>query len=87
VLDKPVTETSQVLSSWEVLLSPFVKYHPLKQMISRPSDQVRRIAMALMTEEDYIQSLRAMKKRVFILGQEVDHPLVRPSLNVCAIRG
>ena len=45
--------------------------------------------MALMTKEEYIESLRGMKKRVFILGKQVenvvDHPLVRPSLNACAM--
>ena len=45
--------------------------------------------MALMTRDDYIESLQAMNKRVFIMGQEVedpvDHPLVRPSLNACAM--
>jgi len=45
--------------------------------------------MALMTKEEYIASLRAMRKRVFILGKQVenvvDHPLVRPSLNACAV--
>ena len=45
--------------------------------------------MTLMTKDDYIASLRRMKKRVFIMGQEVenpvDHPLVRPSLNACAM--
>jgi len=45
--------------------------------------------MALMTKEEYIASLRAMRKRVFILGKQVenvvDHPLVRPSLNACAM--
>jgi 4-hydroxybutyryl-CoA dehydratase/vinylacetyl-CoA-Delta-isomerase len=45
--------------------------------------------MALMTRDEYIESLRAMNKRVFIMGQEVkdpvDHPLVRPSLNACAM--
>ncbi len=45
--------------------------------------------MPLMTRDDYIESLRKMKKRVFIMGQEVentvDHPLVRPSLNACAM--
>jgi 4-hydroxybutyryl-CoA dehydratase / vinylacetyl-CoA-Delta-isomerase len=45
--------------------------------------------MALMTKGDYIESLRSLKKRVFIIGQEVesvvDHPLVRPSLNACAM--
>jgi 4-hydroxybutyryl-CoA dehydratase/vinylacetyl-CoA-Delta-isomerase len=41
--------------------------------------------MALMTREEYIASLRAMHKRVFIRGELVenivDHPLVRPSRN------
>ena len=45
--------------------------------------------MTLMTRDDYVESLRRMKKRVFIMGQEVenlvDHPLVRPSLNACAM--
>jgi len=45
--------------------------------------------MALMTRGDYVASLSRMKKRVFIMGQEiedvVDHPLVRPSLNACAM--
>jgi len=45
--------------------------------------------MALMTRDDYIESLRRMKKRAFILGREienpVDHPLIRPSLNACAM--
>ncbi len=45
--------------------------------------------MALMTRDDYIESLRPMNKRVFIMGQQVDnpvdHPLVRPSLNACAM--
>ncbi len=45
--------------------------------------------MTLMTREEYIVSLRAMNKRVFVMGQEVenivDHPLVRPSLNACAM--
>jgi 4-hydroxybutyryl-CoA dehydratase/vinylacetyl-CoA-Delta-isomerase len=45
--------------------------------------------MALMTKADYIDSLKQMNKRVFIMGQEVedvvDHPLVRPSLNACAM--
>src|SRR5512136_2942422 len=50
---------------------------------------VGRIEMALMTRDDYIQSLRNMKKRAFVMGQVVenlvDHPLVRPSLNACAM--
>lgn len=45
--------------------------------------------MPLMTKDDYIASLRALKRRVFILGERVenvvDHPLVRPSLNACAM--
>ena len=45
--------------------------------------------MPLMTKDEYIASLRAMKRRVFILGERVenvvDHPLVRPSLNACAM--
>jgi vinylacetyl-CoA delta-isomerase (EC 5.3.3.3)/4-hydroxybutyryl-CoA dehydratase (EC 4.2.1.-) len=45
--------------------------------------------MALMTKDEYIDSLRHLKRRVFIMGQEVenpvDHPLVRPSLNACAM--
>ncbi len=45
--------------------------------------------MTLMTQDEYIASLRSMKKRVFIMGQQVenpvDHPLVRPSLNACAM--
>jgi 4-hydroxybutyryl-CoA dehydratase/vinylacetyl-CoA-Delta-isomerase len=45
--------------------------------------------MAQMTREDYIGSLRRLHRRVFILGQQVDdpveHPLVRPSLNACAL--
>lgn len=45
--------------------------------------------MALMTRDDYIESLRKMKKRAFSMGQEienpVDHPQIRPSLNACAM--
>ncbi len=45
--------------------------------------------MSLMTKGEYIGSLRGMKKRVFIMGKEVenviDHPLVLPSLNACAM--
>ena len=45
--------------------------------------------MALMTRDEYISSLRAMNRSVFILGERVenviDHPLVRPSLNACAM--
>ena len=45
--------------------------------------------MALMTKGEYIENLRGMKKRVYIMGKEVenviDHPLVLPSLNACAM--
>jgi 4-hydroxybutyryl-CoA dehydratase/vinylacetyl-CoA-Delta-isomerase len=45
--------------------------------------------MGRMTRDEYVDSLRRMQKRAFILGQEVesavDHPLVRPSLNACAM--
>jgi len=45
--------------------------------------------MTLMTRDEYIDSLSRLKRRVFIMGQEaetlVDHPLVRPSLNACAM--
>jgi 4-hydroxybutyryl-CoA dehydratase/vinylacetyl-CoA-Delta-isomerase len=41
------------------------------------------------TQEDYLQSLRGMKKRVFLFGEEikdpVDHPMIRPSLNAVAM--
>jgi len=45
--------------------------------------------MPLRTKEEYIQSLRDMKKRIFIFGEEienyVDHPIIRPSINACAM--
>ena len=45
--------------------------------------------MAIMTKAEYIATLSRMKKQVFIMGQRVDnlteHPLVRPSLNACAM--
>jgi len=45
--------------------------------------------MPLKTKEEYIQSLRNMKKRIFIFGEEienyVDHPIIRPSINACAM--
>lgn len=45
--------------------------------------------MPLMTKDEYIDSLRGMNKRAFIMGEQVvntvDHPLVRPSLNACAM--
>jgi 4-hydroxybutyryl-CoA dehydratase/vinylacetyl-CoA-Delta-isomerase len=45
--------------------------------------------MTTQTTDEYISGLRQMKKRAFIMGQAVedtvDHPLVRPSLNACAM--
>ena len=45
--------------------------------------------MALMTKEEYIESLRPMKKRVFLFGEEVkdyvEHPIIRPSINACGM--
>ncbi len=45
--------------------------------------------MSLMTGKDYIDSLRSVKKRVFLGGTElsnyVDHPIIRPSINACAM--
>jgi 4-hydroxybutyryl-CoA dehydratase/vinylacetyl-CoA-Delta-isomerase len=45
--------------------------------------------MALMRGEDYIESLRRQKKRIFLGGDPienyVDHPVVRPSINACAM--
>jgi 4-hydroxybutyryl-CoA dehydratase/vinylacetyl-CoA-Delta-isomerase len=41
------------------------------------------------TREDYLESLRGMKKRIFMFGEEiedyVDHPMIRPSLNAVAM--
>ena len=41
--------------------------------------------MALMTGEQYIESLRKMKTRVYLFGEKidnwVDHPMIRPSIN------
>jgi 4-hydroxybutyryl-CoA dehydratase/vinylacetyl-CoA-Delta-isomerase len=43
--------------------------------------------MAMMTKDEYIESLRRQKKRIFLMGQEienyVDHPIIRPSINAC----
>jgi len=43
----------------------------------------------IQTREDYIESLRGMKKRIFMFGEEieetVDHPMIRPSLNAVAM--
>jgi 4-hydroxybutyryl-CoA dehydratase/vinylacetyl-CoA-Delta-isomerase len=45
--------------------------------------------MTLKTRAQYIESLRQMKKRIFLFGEEienpVDHPLIRPSLNALAM--
>ncbi len=45
--------------------------------------------MALMTSEEYIESLRKVKKHVFLGGEKVDnyvdHPIIRPSINSCAM--
>jgi len=43
----------------------------------------------LQTSEEYIDSLRGMKKRIFLFGEEienyVDHAMIRPSLNAVAM--
>jgi len=43
----------------------------------------------IITGEDYIQSLRGRKLKVFLMGQRVDepvdHPMIRPSVNAMAI--
>lgn len=45
--------------------------------------------MTLMTRDGYIESLKAMNKHAFIMGEKVedpvDHPMIRPSLNACAM--
>ena len=45
--------------------------------------------MTLKTKEEYFDSLRGIKKRVFLFGEEianyVDHPLIRPSINTCGM--
>ncbi len=44
--------------------------------------------MSLKTKEEFIESLRKSKKRVFLAGSEIvdyiDHPIIRPSINACA---
>ncbi|MGE9876417.1 4-hydroxyphenylacetate 3-hydroxylase N-terminal domain-containing protein, partial [Hornefia butyriciproducens] len=41
--------------------------------------------MPLMTGEQYIESLRRLKTRVYMFGEQVenwvDHPIIRPSIN------
>lgn len=45
--------------------------------------------MALMTGEQYIESLRRLKTRVYMFGEQVenwvDHPIIRPSINSVAM--
>ncbi len=45
--------------------------------------------MALKTREEYIESLRSIKKQVYMFGEKidnvVDHPMIRPSLNAVAL--
>jgi len=45
--------------------------------------------MALQTAHEYLDSLRALRRKVFIFGKKVahpvDHPLVRPSTNAVAL--
>ena len=43
----------------------------------------------IQTRENYFDSLRGMKKRIFMFGEEIeksiDHPMIRPSLNAVAM--
>ncbi|MGE4277904.1 MAG: 4-hydroxyphenylacetate 3-hydroxylase family protein [Lawsonibacter sp.] len=45
--------------------------------------------MSLKTAKEYIESLRAMKTRVYMFGEKldnwVDHPMIRPSINCVAM--
>ena len=45
--------------------------------------------MSLKTSEEFVESLRRLKKRVFMFGEEIqnpiDHPMIRPSLNAIAM--
>ncbi|WP_292018065.1 4-hydroxyphenylacetate 3-hydroxylase N-terminal domain-containing protein, partial [Megasphaera sp. UBA4382] len=45
--------------------------------------------MALMTAEQYIESLRKLGTRVYMFGEIidnwVDHPIIRPSINCLAM--
>lgn len=45
--------------------------------------------MALMTAQEYIESLRNLKTRVYMFGEKidnwVDHPIIRPSINCVAM--
>ena len=44
--------------------------------------------MPLKTKEEYLDSLRNLKKRIFMFGDEiedyVDHPMIRPSIHAIA---
>ena len=45
--------------------------------------------MPLKTREEYIESLRKMNKKIYLFGElvenYVDHPIIRPSINACAM--
>ena len=45
--------------------------------------------MALKTAQEYIDSLRELKTRVYMFGEKienwVDHPMIRPSINCVAM--
>ncbi|HZK70285.1 MAG TPA: 4-hydroxyphenylacetate 3-hydroxylase N-terminal domain-containing protein, partial [Clostridia bacterium] len=45
--------------------------------------------MMLMTGAQYIESLRKLKTRVYLFGEEiknwVDHPMIRPSIDCVAV--
>lgn len=45
--------------------------------------------MALMTREEYIESLRKLNLKVYMFGElienPVDHPIIRPSMNSVAM--
>lgn len=44
--------------------------------------------MALMTAQEYVESLRKLNTRVYMFGEKienwVDHPMIRPSINCVA---
>jgi len=52
-------------------------------------NQMGVILMALKTKEEYIDSLRQMNLKVYLMGElidnPVDHPMIRPSLNSVAV--
>jgi 4-hydroxybutyryl-CoA dehydratase/vinylacetyl-CoA-Delta-isomerase len=54
--------------------------------MQRSSDKGRKM---IRTKEEYFESLKAIKKRIFMFGEEiedyVDHPMIRPSLNAVAM--